>query len=78
MSITNVWIEDGCICCGLSSDTCPEVFKIPDNHNINVVKESVDFHNMRGKLKKLQMVVQWMLSNTKSKISHRLDNCSHF
>ena len=60
MSITNVWIEDGCICCGLSSDTCPEVFEIPDDHDINVVKEN--------------MAVQWMLSNTKSKINHRLDN----
>ena len=43
MSITKVWIEDGCICCGMSSDTYPEVFEIPDDHDINVVKENVDF-----------------------------------
>ena len=43
MSITKVWIENGCICCGLSSDTCPEVFEIPDDHDINVVKENVNF-----------------------------------
>ena len=51
ISITKVWIEDGCICCGLSSDTCPEVFEIPDNHDINVVKESVDFSQYEGKIK---------------------------
>ena len=43
MPITKVWIEDGCICCGMSSDTCPEVFEVPDDHDINVVKENVDF-----------------------------------
>ena len=43
MSITKVWIEDGCIGCGESPFTCPEVFEIPDDHDINVVKENVDF-----------------------------------
>ena len=52
MSITKVWIEDGCICCGLSSDTCPEVFEIPDDNNINVVKENVDFSQYEEKIKK--------------------------
>ena len=52
MSITKVWIEDGCICCGLSSDTCPEVFEIPDDQYINVVKENVDFSQYEEEIKK--------------------------
>ena len=51
ISITKVWIEDGCICCGLSSDTCPEVFEIPDDHDINVVKENVNFSQYEEKIK---------------------------
>lgn len=27
MAITKVWIEEGCIGCGLSEAICPEVFK---------------------------------------------------
>jgi ferredoxin len=51
MPITKVWIEDGCICCGMSSDTCPEVFEIPDDHDINVVKENVDFSQYEEEIK---------------------------
>ena len=43
MSITKIWIEDGCICCGMSSATCPEVFEIPDDDDSNIVKKNVDF-----------------------------------
>ena len=49
--ITKIWIEDGCICCGMSSDTCPDVFEIPDNHDINVVKENVDFSQYEEEIK---------------------------
>ena len=28
MAITRVWIEPGCIACGLSEETCPEVFRV--------------------------------------------------
>ena len=28
MAITRVWIEEGCIGCGMSEMNCPEVFKI--------------------------------------------------
>ena len=28
MAITRVWIEEGCISCGLSESNCPEVFKV--------------------------------------------------
>ena len=65
MPITKVWIEDGCICCGLSSITCPEVFEIPEeeftfdgvlkyleNKGINVVKENVDFSQYEEEIKK--------------------------
>ena len=51
MSITKVWIEDGCIGCGSSSFFCPEVFEIPDDHDINVVKENVDFSQYEEKIK---------------------------
>jgi len=27
MAITRVWIEEGCIACGLSEMNCPEVYK---------------------------------------------------
>ena len=30
MSITRVWIEEGCISCGMSEGNCPEVFKIKE------------------------------------------------
>ena len=30
MAITKVWIEEGCISCGMSEDNCPEVFKVKD------------------------------------------------
>ena len=51
MSITKVWIEDGCIACYYSSGICPEVFEIPDDHDINVVKENVDFSQYEEKIK---------------------------
>ncbi len=28
MAIKKVWIENGCISCGLCEDICPEVFKM--------------------------------------------------
>ena len=51
MPITKVWIEDGCISCGISSETCPEVFEIPDGHDKNVVKENVDFSQYEEEIK---------------------------
>ena len=41
MAITRVWIEEGCISCGLSEDNCPEVFKIKDEGS--TVKERVNY-----------------------------------
>ena len=31
MAIKRVWIEEGCIRCNLSEDTCPEVFHVKDD-----------------------------------------------
>jgi ferredoxin len=41
MAINKVWIEDGCIACGLCSDLCPEVFRLED---IAYVNEGVDLN----------------------------------
>jgi ferredoxin len=42
MAIRKVWIEPGCITCGLSSDSCPAVFTIPAGSNTAVVKPGAD------------------------------------
>jgi len=41
MAISKVWIEDGCVSCGLCADTCPDVFEVND---IATVKEGADFN----------------------------------
>lgn len=41
MSITKVWIEDGCTACNLCEDTCPDVFVIEDDNC--KIKEGADF-----------------------------------
>ena len=51
MPITKVWIEDGCICCKSSSSICPEVFEVPYDQFINIVKENVDFSKYEEKIK---------------------------
>ena len=42
MTVRRVWIEEGCILCHLSADTCPEVFHIPDDGDSAVVRPGVD------------------------------------
>ena len=51
MSITKVWLEDGCICCGYSSGECPEVFEMSDDMTSNWVKENVDFSQYEENIK---------------------------
>jgi ferredoxin len=34
MSITKVWIEEGCIACGSCEQICPEVFVVTDQSRI--------------------------------------------
>ena len=50
MAITRVWIEDGCISCGLSEDNCPEVFKVKDEDS--TVKEGVNYSPLEEKIEK--------------------------
>jgi len=40
MSISKVWIEEGCTACGLCEDTCPEVFEMED---VAIVKADAVF-----------------------------------
>ena len=49
MAITRVWIEEGCISCGLSETNCPEVFKIKDEGS--TVIEGVDYSGLEEKIK---------------------------
>lgn len=48
MALKKVWIEEGCIACGLCSDICPEVFTLED---IAVVNPGVDFSAYEDKIK---------------------------
>ena len=40
MALTKVWIEAGCISCGLCETTCPQVFAMPE---LAEVKPGVDY-----------------------------------
>ena len=43
MAIKRVWIEEGCISCGMSETNCPEVFKVDDEQGSSTVIEGVDY-----------------------------------
>lgn len=47
MEITEVWIEDGCISCGLCGDLCPQVFTVED---IAYVKTGVNYNEFAEKI----------------------------
>ena len=51
MAITRVWIEEGCIGCGMSESSCPEVFKIKDDTGESSVIEGVDFSLYEDQIK---------------------------
>ena len=53
MAITRVWIEEGCISCGLSEDNCPEVFKVKHGKWVKgaTVIEGVDYSGLEEKIK---------------------------
>jgi len=56
MTITRVWIEDGCIGCGLAETICPEVFKVAENADFDVVDsntviEGADLSSVEAKIK---------------------------
>jgi ferredoxin len=48
MSISKVWIEEGCISCGLCEEICPEVFRMEDEAT---VIEDADFHPFQEEIK---------------------------
>ena len=48
MAISRVWIEDGCISCGLAEGVCPEVFKVVDT---NTVLEGAELSRFENKIK---------------------------
>lgn len=48
MAISMVWIEEGCISCGLCEEICPEVFKLEEQA---VVIEGVDYSVYENKIK---------------------------
>jgi len=50
MAIKRVWIEEGCISCGLSEGNCPEVFKVKEEGA--TVIEGVDYSGLEAKIKK--------------------------
>ena len=53
MAIKRVWIEEGCISCGLAESICPEVFKVVDTNTViaNTVIEGVDLSRFEDKIK---------------------------
>ena len=51
MAIIRVWIEEGCITCGMSEDECPEVFKVDEKLDSSTVIEGVDFSLYEGQIK---------------------------
>ena len=50
MAITRVWIEKGCVSCGLSETNCPEVFKVEIGETSKVI-EGVDYSGLEEKIK---------------------------
>ena len=48
MAITRVWIEEGFISCGMSEDSCPEVFKVTE---VATVIEGVDYLAFEEKIR---------------------------
>jgi len=48
MKIAKVWVEDGCISCGVCEDICPQVFLIKD---ISTVIEDINFSEYDAKIR---------------------------
>ena len=49
MAISRVWIEEGCISCGMSEMNCPEVFKVT-NEGATVI-EGISYSGLDSKIK---------------------------
>ena len=52
VAITKVWIEKGCIACGMSESICPEVFKVKHGKWVKgaTVIEGVDYSGLENKI----------------------------
>ena len=50
MTISRVWIEEGCIKCGMSEQNCPEVFKVESGETSKIIKEG-DYLGLESKIK---------------------------
>ena len=50
MTISRVWIEAGCIKCGMSEQNCPEVFKVESGGTSKVIKEG-GYSGLESKIK---------------------------
>jgi ferredoxin len=50
MAIKRVWIEEWCIGCDASPQSCPEVFRIPPDSMLNEVIEGVDYSRYEEKI----------------------------
>jgi ferredoxin len=48
MAIRKVWIEEGCIACGLCEEICPDVFKLED---VATVLPGVNFNDHEALIK---------------------------
>lgn len=49
MAIKKVWIEEGCIICGVCEATAPDVFEM--NDETAFIKEGVKFDEYEGEIK---------------------------
>lgn len=48
MTISKIWIEEGCTACGLCEEICPEVFIMKDEAT---VKQDVNYADYEEKIK---------------------------
>ena len=49
MTITRVWLEEGCVSCGMSEVHCPEVFKLTVGKGSEVI-EGADYSSLEEKI----------------------------
>ena len=52
MTITKVWIEEGCITCGNSEAVCPELFKIDVERGTATVLECEDLNLLEARIRR--------------------------
>ena len=48
MAVTKVWVEDGCITCGLCEETASEIFEVDE---VSEVIEGADFSKNEDEIK---------------------------